>query len=382
MSYNLLVESCPWHRRAALFDSRGRLLTLRIDDLDRPLITGAVVWGRVRAVEGSLGAAFIDIGDSVDGFLPLKTLAKDVRLTVGQGIMVRVTRGSFGEKGARLDAAVSQKNPSSDVQAPQVIIAAPNAITRALHDAENHPVTGWIPDHRLAAEMKPYLPRVEQFDETPTDLPDRLDMELDAMLSARPTWHLAGGNLVVEMTSAVATIDVNAGTIPGQKNILKADAQLALNLAAAEEVARLSRLLDLGGNIIVDFITPQQHPHRGMITDHLEASFAASDDEQVEVQRMSRAGLVEITRRRQGPSLTLLMKTPLYIAGRILLELWRQPPGTNGGRTREALVVCAPDVADILKKRLTQTVCLTHLGRPVGIRPDPALPVVAYSISG
>jgi Rne/Rng family ribonuclease len=227
--------------------------------------------------------------------------------------------------------------------------------------------------------MKPYLQRLKTLEEEPTDLLDRLDLELDAMLSARPTWQLPTGNVVVEMTSAVATIDVNAGTGPGLKNVKAVDAQLALNLAAAEEVARLCRLLDLGGAVVVDFITSQQKAHRQLVTDHLEASFAASDQEQVEVQRMSRAGLVEIIRRRQGPSLTLLLKTPLFVAGRILLELWRQAPG---GARRELTVICAPAVADILKTRLTQTACLTHLGRPVAIRADGALPVVDYKIAG
>jgi Ribonuclease G/E len=379
VSYNLLVESCPWHRRAALFDNRGRLLTLRVDDIDRPLITGAVVYGRVRAVEPSLGAAFVNIGDAEDGFLPLDTLPKETKLTVGQGVMVRITRSSFGEKGARLAAAVTHKAPGGDVTPPKLIVPAPNAITRALHDADNNTVLGWVPDARLLAEMKPYLPRINCLDEHPSDLLDRLDMELDAMLCPRPTWQLPTGNVVVEMTSAVATIDVNAGTIPGQKTVKVGDAQLALNLAAAEEVARLCRLLDLGGAVVVDFITPQQKSHRQMIVDHLEASFDTADDEQVEVQRMSRAGLVEINRSRKGPSLTLLLKSPQFIAGRILLELWRQQPG---GSRRELTVICAPAVADILKTRLTQTACLSSLGRPVSIRADGALSAVDYKLAG
>jgi Ribonuclease G/E len=379
MTYNLLVESCPWHRRAALFDDRGRLLSLRLDDVDRPLITGAVVYGRVRAVEPSLGAAFVDIGDASDGFLPLESLPDGDKLTEGQGLMVRVTRSSFGEKGTRLAAALTHKAPGGDAQPPVLVTPAPNAITRALHDADSNTVLGWVPDDRLVNELKPYLPRIQTLEDNPTDLLDRLDMELDAMLSPRPTWQLPTGNVVVEITSAVATIDVNAGTGPGLKNIKASDAQLALNLAAAEEVARLCRLLDLGGAVVVDFITSQQKNHRQLITDHLEASFATSDHEQVEVQRMSRAGLVEIIRRRQGPSLTLLLKTPLFVAGRILLELWRQPVG---GNRRELTVICAPAVADILKVRLTQTACLTYLGRPVTIRADGALPVVDYKIAG
>jgi hypothetical protein len=374
MSYNLLVESCPWHCRAALFDDRGRLISLRVDDAARPLIAGAVVWGRVRAVEPSLGAAFVDIGDGDDGFLPLHTLPAGTRLTQGQGVLARVTRSGFGEKGTRLTGAVTQKPPPPGTDAPCVVTPAPHAITRALHDAGPNPVTGWVPDPRLLAEVKPYLPVVKTLEDEPADWLDRLDLELDTMLSARPTWHLPGGNVVVEMTSAVATIDVNGGPLPGAR---KGEAQLALDLAAAEEVARLARLLDLGGSVIVDFITLAEKSHRELVTEHLAASFAATDHEQVEVGHMSRAGLVEITRRREGPSLTLLLKAPLFVAGRIALELWRTPPGQR----RSATVVCAPAVAAVLQAPLSATACLTHLGHAVTVRGDAALAAGDYKVS-
>lgn len=387
MTYHLLYESCPWHSRAALFDESGRLLTLRVDDASRRLIEGAVVWGRVRAVEKSLGAAFVDIGDVSDGFLPLETLPHgNGKLTVGQPILVRVTRGGFAEKGARLDARVAAKPPAAGTKLPMLVTPPPSCLQRALHDAGAHPVICWIPDARLRDAVRHTFTEkaIRQMNE---DLPDdggaaanwfdRLDDALDEIYSPAPRFPFNGGKLIVEITSAVATIDIDAG--PAGK-MGRAEALLALNLAAAEEVARVCRLLDLGGSVITDFITPRSKAHRQIITDHLQATFQTTDEKFVEIRPMSRFGLLELSRERTGPSMPLLLKQPSYVAGRILLQLWRQAPGTNP-QVRQHIVQAHAQVISHLKHYLTATNCLTHLGRPVMLNVSPLADIPRYSLS-
>ncbi|MCP5404995.1 MAG: ribonuclease E/G [Pseudomonadaceae bacterium] len=383
MSYHVLYEACPWHSRAALFDEHGRLLTLRIDDVDRPFREGAIVLGRIRAVEGSLGGAFVDIGDRTDGFLPFTTLMpeqRDSKLTQGQSLLVRISRAGYLDKGARLDARVSLKNPPNKLTPPALVQAAPSALTRAFHDAGSQPVKGWVPNGALRPTMAKHLAEanIGQVDADGDDSwYTRLDTELDTMLTPQPSWPMSGGNLIVEMTSAVATIDVNAGP---SVSLTRSETVLAANLAAATEVARLARLLDLGGVIIVDFITPPVRGHRHIISEHLEAALSTTDENFVSLRPMSRHGIVEITRERSGPSLTLLMQRPYVVAGRILLELWRTPAGSLP-RVRGRRIRCHPDVASLLKQRLTSEACLTHLGMLVAIEADPLLPVSRYTIA-
>lgn len=387
MTYHILYEATPWHTRCALFDEHGRLLTLRYDDTTRRHIEGALAYGRVRQVVPSLGAAFVDIGDVQDALLPLNTLNEGVRLTQGQPVLARIARGGFQEKGARLDARTANKMPPADTPCPSLIQNPPSALKRTLHDAGSHPVTVWILGGHQRDTVTQHVPesRVRQLDlddmGTNESLLDRLDACLDAMLSTRPTFPFSGnssGNLIIELTSAVATIDVNAGPIQGAS---KEDATLAVNLRAAEEVARLCRLLDLGGSVIVDFITPRSKAHRGIIAEHLSATFGTTDDRFVELRPMSRHGLLELTRERSGPSLTLLLKTPEYIAGKIGLELWRTPAGANP-KLRSQTVVAHPDVIHVLHKHLTQNACLTNLGRPITLTASGAMPVTTYQIHG
>lgn len=389
MTYHILHESTPWHTRCALFDDHGRLLTLRYDDVTRRHIEGALAYGRVRQVVPSLGAAFVDIGDIQDALLPLGTLNEGVKLTQGQPVLARIARGGFQEKGARLNARIANKMPPEDTPCPSLIQSPPSALRRCLHDAGSHPVTVWITSgsHRDAVTQHVPERSVKQLDLDDTQLggqsfPDSLDACLDAMISQRPTFPFNGkgitGNLIIELTSAVATIDVNAGPVAG---VSKDDFTLSVNLRAAEEVARLCRLLDLGGSVIVDFITPRSKNHRGIIAEHLSATFSTTDDRFVELRPMSRHGLLELTRERSGPSLTLLLKTPEYVAGRIGLELWRTPAGANP-KLRAQTVTAHPEVIHVLQRHLTQATCLTHLGRPVTLVANGALPITTYQLNG
>lgn len=395
MTYHIVYESCPSHTRAALFDDKGRLLTLRYQDPSRQLIKGAIVWGRVRTVEKTLGAAFVDIGDTQDGFLPLSTLPQDMakegrKLTQGSCILVRVSRAGYGEKGARLDARVATKPPAKDTPAPKLMQLAPSPLKRALHDAGNNPITCWVPDIRLRAEVEQHIPPklIRHLDDPDApDLLDKLDDALDTISGPLPKWPISalssmqgesGGNLIVEITSAVATIDVNIGTLGGALGGMKRDdAVLTANLQAAEDVARLCRLLDLGGSVIVDFVTPRNKQHRDVISEHLKATCQTTDEKFVEMRSMSRHGLVEITRERTGPSLNLLLGLPAFVAGRILLELWRISPSEAVRRRRGAgglpgprAIRCAPTVAEVLRKTLTSDVCLSQLGYPVTVQAD------------
>lgn len=395
MTYHIVYESCPSHIRAALFDDKGRLLTLRYQDPSRQLIKGAIVWGRVRTVEKTLGAAFVDIGDTQDGFLPLSTLPQDMakegkKLTQGSCILVRVSRAGYGEKGARLDARVALKPPAKDTPAPKLMQLAPSPLKRALHDAGNNPITCWVPDIRLRAEVEQHVPPklIKHLDDPDApDLLDKLDDALDTITGPLPKWPISaltnmhgesGGNLIVEITSAVATIDVNLGTLGGALAGMKRDdAVLTANLQAAEDVARLCRLLDLGGSVIVDFVTPHNKQHRDVISEHLKATCQTTDEKFVELRSMSRHGLVEITRERTGPSLNLLLGLPAFVAGRILLELWRTSPAEAVRRRRGAgglpgprSIRCAPTVAEVLRKTLTSDTCLSQLGYPVLVQAD------------
>jgi Ribonuclease G/E len=374
---HVVYETTPHHTRAALLDAHGNLCTLRYDEPTQPLVQGAVVWGRVRQVVPGLGSAFVDIGDTYDALVPLATLSPGTKLTQGQGLLVRITRGGFAEKGARLDARVAHPAPSGG-PCPALLHPAPSALTRVLHDAGSAPVTVWLTDPRAKAAVSRQVPEANLRLIEPagpgTEWLEHLDDALATILSPRPTFAILGGTAVVEITSAVATIDLN---FTGQSlaGLPRPQAVQAFNLAAAEAVARLVRLLDLGGSVIIDFVTPKSRAEREAITAHLQAACQATDADFQECRPMSRHGLQELARARSGPSLQLLLATPAYVAGATLLHLARTLPGQWRGGTQQ--VVAHPSVVAHLKPLLTDTFCHGHLGRAIQLTPNPA-----YSFTG
>lgn len=370
--FDVLYESCIWHTRVALFDGKGKLLTVHYDDVLRPFLEGTVALGRVRKVANGLNAAFIDIGDTLDGFLPLNTLPRDIgKISEGQEIMVRVVRAPVDGKGAKLDGRVLTRRPDGQVKVPSIITPHPTALSRTLMDAGDRPVRVWVADERFRNEVIQFVPedRLFYLSKNPDEmLLEMLDEQIEN--AAGPVYHIpGGGTLTIEVTRALTAIDVDAGS-SADKNTTP----LEINKRAADEVFRLCRLLELGGSIVIDFITLRKKEQRNELMQHLKEVFGM-DMIDVEIMPMSRSGLVEITRKRTGENLMVRLKWPMYVAGEILLQLWR-----NRTQRGPVTIEACPDVAVILKSRLGRDEALAYLGVPVTIREDIGLRVDRYRI--
>jgi len=110
----------------------------------------------------------------------------------------------------------------------------------------------------------------------------------------------SGGSIVIEQTEALVAIDVNSGRYTRESNA--EETAFRTNLEAAREIARQIRLRDLGGIIIVDFIDMEKEEHRHAVERALWEGMR-SDRARTKMLRMSRFGLIEMTRQRMRPSL-------------------------------------------------------------------------------
>ncbi len=116
--------------------------------------------------------------------------------------------------------------------------------------------------------------------------------------STRPTVPLEnGGYLVIEHTEAMTVVDVNTGSFVGDNNL--EETALAMNLAAAKEVARQVRLRNIGGIVVVDFIDMAEEAHRLAVTEELKNSLAL-DNAKCNVLPMSELCITQFTRKRIG----------------------------------------------------------------------------------
>jgi len=140
-----------------------------------------------------------------------------------------------------------------------------------------------------------------------------LESEIAKALSkAIPLPH--GGQVTVDETEALTSIDVDTGKYVGKTNL--ADTILRTNLEAVEEVARQLRLRDIGGIIVIDFIDMDRVRDRIRVMNELESEFKR-DRMRTRIIHLSPLGLVEMTRRRRGASLRELLCQPCpYCTGR------------------------------------------------------------------
>ncbi len=110
----------------------------------------------------------------------------------------------------------------------------------------------------------------------------------------------SGGSIVVDQTEALTAVDVNSSRATKGSDIEETAFQT--NLEAAEEVARQLRLRDLGGLVVIDFIDMASSKHQREVENRLQNALKY-DRARVQLGRISRFGLMEMSRQRLRPSL-------------------------------------------------------------------------------
>jgi len=110
----------------------------------------------------------------------------------------------------------------------------------------------------------------------------------------------SGGALVIDQTEALTAIDVNSARATRGGDI--EETAFNTNLEAAEEVARQLRLRDLGGLVVIDFIDMSSNKHQRDVENKLQNALKY-DRARVQIGRISRFGLMEMSRQRLRPSL-------------------------------------------------------------------------------
>ena len=110
----------------------------------------------------------------------------------------------------------------------------------------------------------------------------------------------SGGDLIIDQTEAMTTIDVNTGTFLGSKS--HAETILKTNLEAATAIARQLRVRNLGGIIILDFIDMIDPEHQRQVLRTLSKALE-KDYARTTISDITELGLVEMTRRRTRESL-------------------------------------------------------------------------------
>ncbi len=194
--------------------------------------------------------------------------------------------------------------------APFLIYQESDAVTRSLRDYMSDDIGEVLIDepgaHQRALEyvqrfLTPEAQRTIKLYEDDVPLFTRFQIESQIESAYSHTVHLpSGGSIVIDYTEALVSIDINSARATRGADIETTACNT--NLEAADEIARQLRLRDLGGLIVIDFIDMESKKNQQAVEDRLRDA-VRMDKARIQIGRISRFGLLEMSRQRLRPSL-------------------------------------------------------------------------------
>jgi ribonuclease E len=205
--------------------------------------------------------------------------------------------------------AIEQANDGRP--APFLIFQESDAVTRGLRDYFSDDVGEILIDQPEAFQkaqeyMQRFMPSEAQRklklyqDPVPLFTRYQIESQIESAYSHKVTLP-SGGSLVIDHTEALVSIDINSARSTRGGDI-EATARNT-NLEAAEEIARQLRLRDIGGLIVIDFIDMESTANQRAVEDMLRDA-VKMDRARIQLGRLSRFGLLELSRQRLRPALS------------------------------------------------------------------------------
>ena len=200
--------------------------------------------------------------------------------------------------------AASDKHP-----APFLIYQESNVIIRAMRDYLRQDIGEVLIDEPKVHQdvlsfvqqvMPSYENKIKLYDQ---DIPLFNRFQIESQIETafqREVTLPSGGAIVIDPTEALVSIDINSARATKGSDI--EETALNTNLEAAEEIARQLRLRDMGGLVVIDFIDMGPMRNQRAVENKLRDSLKL-DRARVQVGRISRFGLMEMSRQRLRPSL-------------------------------------------------------------------------------
>ncbi len=198
---------------------------------------------------------------------------------------------------------------SADRPSPFLIYQESNVIIRSIRDHLRSDIGEIVIDNEevfqeasefIGQVMPQYSKKLRQYtDEVPLFTRYQIESQIESAFQ-REVRLPSGGAIVIDHTEALTSIDINSARATKGSDI--EETALNTNLEAADEIARQLRLRDLGGLFVIDFIdmspTRNQREVENRVKDALK-----QDRARVQIGRISRFGLLEMSRQRLRPSL-------------------------------------------------------------------------------
>lgn len=245
----------------------------------------------------------------------LREILSKLDIPVDMGLIVR-TAGvgrSFEELQWDLNVLLNYweaiRKASQNRQSPLLIHQESDVVIRGIRDYLRQDIKEIIIDNETIFEkaknyieqVRPdYISRLKHYsDNIPLFISYEIEHQIE-MAYQRTVRLKSGGSMVIDHTEALVSIDINSARATKGGDI--EETAFNTNLEAAEEIARQLRLRDEGGLIVIDFIDMSSMRHQREVENHLRNALRL-DRARVQIGKISRFGLLEMSRQRLRPSL-------------------------------------------------------------------------------
>ena len=250
-----------------------------------------------------------------DSRTDLREIMSSLEIPDGMGLIVRTAGGGKSPEELQWDLnyllqlwdAIDRS--AQEKSAPFLIFQESNVIIRALRDHLRGDIDEILIDNSatfrlvrnfLQQVMPPCLDKAKLYEDA-VPLFSRYQIESQIEMAYDRTVPLpSGGAIVIDHTEALTSIDINSARATKGSDI--EETALVTNLEAALEIARQLRLRDLGGLFVVDFIDMMASRNQRAVENQFRDAVKI-DRARVQMGRISRFGLLEMSRQRLRPSL-------------------------------------------------------------------------------
>ncbi|WP_294949276.1 ribonuclease E [Sulfurivirga sp.] len=245
----------------------------------------------------------------------LREALAGVDVPEGMGLIVRTA--GIGKSSEELQWNVDYlvqlwdaiKQAADSKPAPFLIYQESDIITRAIRDHLRQDIGEVLIDdmeafHRAREFVQHVMPqfvgRIKPYqDKIPLFTRFQIESQIETAFQREVTLP-SGGVIVIDMTEALTAIDINSSRATKGGDI--EETAFNTNMEAAAEIARQLRLRDLGGLIVIDFIDMHSNKHQREVENALREA-VKPDRARVQIGRISRFGLLEMSRQRLRPSI-------------------------------------------------------------------------------
>lgn len=240
----------------------------------------------------------------------LRKLMEQLNPPPGMGFIIRTAGYNRTKNELSRDMTYLQKlwesiqELSQKLPAPSLVYQEQDLVIRSIRDYFTADIQEVLIDnkevHKRAREFfRKIMPRYQKLlklhpEKRPLFSKYQLEEQIEVIYEPKVPLK-SGGSIVIQPTEALVSIDVNSGRAKQERGM--EDTAYRTNLEAAEEIARQLRLRDLGGLIVIDFIDMKDRKHILEVEKCLKNA-AKRDKARIQMSRISRFGLLEMSRQR------------------------------------------------------------------------------------